>query len=84
MITKTKQQERADHEADKILTKKVFPSYLFKEGEKWTHIDKFGNVCYEDIKTTSEQMQEELEPILKKWKKATLNEKPLLSLSVMN
>ena len=34
--------------------------------------------------TTSEQMQDELEPILKKWKKATLNEKPLLSLSVMN
>ena len=66
MITKTKQQERADHEADKILTKKVFPSYLFKEGEKWTHIDKLGNVWYEDIKTTSEQMQDELEPILKK------------------
>ena len=37
-----------------------------------------------EITTTSEQMQDELEPILKKWKKATLNEKPLLSLSVMN
>ena len=36
------------------------------------------------ITTTSEQMQDELEPILKKWKKATLNEKPLLSLSVMS
>jgi len=66
MTTKIKQQEKADHEADKILTKKVFPSYLFKEGEKLTHVDKFGNIWYEDIITTSEQMQEELEPIFKK------------------
>ena len=36
-----------------------------------------------EITTTSEQMQDELEPILKKWKKATLNEKPLPFLSVM-
>ena len=47
-------------------TKKVFPSYLFRKGEKWTHVDKLGNVWYEDIKTTSEQMQDELEPIFKK------------------
>ena len=66
MTTKTKQQERADHEADKILTNKVFPSYLFRKGEKWAHVDKLGNIWYEDIKTTSEQMQEELEPIFKK------------------
>ena len=59
-------QEKADHEADKILTKKVFPSYLFRKGEKLTHVDKFGNIWYEDIKTTSEQMQDELEPIFKK------------------
>ena len=37
----------------------------------------------EDIRTTSEQMQDELEPIFKKWKKATLKEKPLPYLSVM-
>ena len=60
-------QEIADHEADKILTKKVFPSYLFRKGEKWTHVDKLGNIWYEDIKTTySEQMQDVLEPIFKK------------------
>ena len=47
-------------------TKKVFPSYLFRKGEKLTHVDKFGNIWYEDIITTSEQMQEELEPIFKK------------------
>ena len=33
------------------VTNEVFPSYLFREGEKWTHIDKFGNIWYEDIKT---------------------------------
>ena len=66
MTTKIKQQEKADHEADKILTKKVYPSYLFRKGEKWTHVDKLGNIWHEDIKTTSEQMQEELEPIFKK------------------
>ena len=49
------------------VTNEVFPSYLFREGEKWTHVDKFGNIWYEDIKTTySEQMQDELEPIFKK------------------
>ena len=36
-----------------------------------------------EITTTSEQMQDELEPILKKWKTATLKEEPLLSLSFM-
>ena len=62
-----KKQEVADKEADKILTTQVFPSYLFKEGVKWTHVDKVGNIWYEDIKTTySEQMQDELEPIFKK------------------
>ena len=66
-IKMNKKQEVADKEADKILTTQVFPSYLFKEGEKWTHVDKLGNIWYEDIKTTySEQMQDELEPILKK------------------
>ena len=49
-----------------IKTKKVFPSYLFRKGEKWTHVDELGNVWHEDIKTTSEQMQDELEPIFKK------------------
>ena len=33
------------------VTNEVFPSYLFREGEKWTHVDKFGNIWYEDIKT---------------------------------
>ena len=62
-----KKQELADQEADHLLTNEVFRSYLFKEGEKWTHVDKFGNIWYEDIKTTySEQMQYELEPIFKK------------------
>ena len=23
--------------------------YLFKPGEKWTHVDKFGNIWYEEI-----------------------------------
>ena len=66
-IKMNKKQERADKKADKILTTQVFPSYLFRKGEKWTHVDKFGNIWYEDIKTTySEQMQDELEPIFKK------------------
>ena len=29
--------------------KKTFPKYLFKPGEKWTHVDQFGNVWYEEI-----------------------------------
>ena len=61
-----KKQEMADKEADKILTTQVFPSYLFRKGEKLTHVDKNGNIWYEDIKTTSEQLQDELEPIFKK------------------
>ena len=61
-----KKQEIADKEADKILTTQVFPSYLFRKGEKLTHVDKKGNIWYEDIKTTSEQLQDELEPIFKK------------------
>ena len=66
-IKMNKKQERADKKADKILTTQVFPSYLFRKGEKWAHVDKAGNVWYEDIKTTySEQMQDELEPIFKK------------------
>ena len=66
-IKMNKKQEKADQEADHILTNEVFPSYLFRKGEKWTHVDKFGNIWYEDIKTTySEQMQDELEPIFKK------------------
>ena len=66
-IKMNKKQEKADQEADHLLTNEVFPNYLFKEGEKWTHVDKFGNMWYEDIKTTySEQMQDELEPIFKK------------------
>ena len=65
-IKMNKKQEKADQEADHILTNEVFPSYLFRKGEKWTHVDKLGNIWYEDIKTTSEQMQDELEPILKK------------------
>jgi hypothetical protein len=28
---------------------KVFPKYLFKPGEKWVHVDKFGNVWSEEI-----------------------------------
>ena len=46
-----KKQEKADQEADHLLTNEVFPSYLFRKGEKWAHVDKFGNVWYEDIKT---------------------------------
>jgi len=66
-IKMNKKQEKADQEADHLLTNEVFPSYLFRKGEKWAHVDKFGNVWYEDIKTTySEQMQDELEPIFKK------------------
>ena len=65
-IKMNKKQEKADQEADHLLTNEVFPSYLFRKGEKWTHVDKLGNIWYEDIKTTSEQMQEELEPIFKK------------------
>ena len=67
-IKMNKKQEKADQEADHILTNEVFPSYLFRKGEKWTHVDKFGNIWYEDIKTYeaikttySEQMQDELE-----------------------
>jgi len=29
--------------------KKAFPKYLFKPGEKWTHVDEFGNIWYEEI-----------------------------------
>ena len=66
-IKMNKKQEKADQEADHLLTNEVFPSYLFRKGEKWTHVDKAGNIWYEDIKTTySEQMQDELEPIFKK------------------
>jgi hypothetical protein len=32
-------------------TKGSFSKYLFKPGEKWTHIDEFGNIWYEDINT---------------------------------
>ena len=46
-----KKQEKADQEADHILSNEVFPSYLFRKGEKWTHVDKFGNMWFEDIKT---------------------------------
>ena len=45
------EQEIADQEADKVLTTEVFPKYLFRKGEKWTHVDKFGNMWFEDIKT---------------------------------
>ena len=31
--------------------KKTYPKYLFKPGEKWVHVDKFGNMWEEDIKT---------------------------------
>jgi|TARA_B110000196_G_C20545536_1_gene386428 hypothetical protein len=30
--------------------KEAYPKYLFKPGEKWTHVDKFGNIWYEEIK----------------------------------
>jgi len=64
-LYKQVEQEKADQEADNLLTNEVFPNYLFKAGEQWTHVDKLGNIWYEDIKTTySEQMQDELEPII--------------------
>ena len=33
------------------VTNEVFPKYLFRKGERWTHVDKFGNIWYEEIKT---------------------------------
>ena len=46
---------------------KFFLVIYFGKEKKWAHVDKAGNVWYEDIKTTySEQMQDELEPIFKK------------------
>jgi len=32
----------------------TYPKYLFRPGEKWVHVDKFGNVWYEEIKLKNE------------------------------
>ena len=42
---------RPPKKQESSVTNEVFPKYLFRKGERWTHVDKFGNIWYEEIKT---------------------------------
>jgi hypothetical protein len=46
-----KKSDKKEKKRESSVTNQVFPKYLFREGERWTHVDKFGNLWYEDIKT---------------------------------
>ena len=46
-----KKSDKKEKKRESSVTNEVFPSYLFREGERWTHVDKDGNIWYEDIKT---------------------------------
>ena len=43
--------DKKEKKLESSVTNKVFPKYLFRKGEKWVHVDKFGNMWEEDIKT---------------------------------
>ena len=43
---------KSDKPTPKKETKtKVYPKYLFRPGERWVHVDKFGYMWEEEIKT---------------------------------
>ena len=46
-----KKSDKKEKKRESSVTNQVFPKYLFREGERWTHVDKEGNLWYEDIKT---------------------------------
>ena len=46
-----KKSDKKEKKRESSVTNEVFPKYLFRKGERWTHVDKFGNLWYEDIKT---------------------------------
>ena len=46
-----KKSDKKEKKRESSVTNEVFPEYLFRKGERWTHVDKFGNIWYEDIKT---------------------------------
>ena len=43
--------DKKEKKRESSVTNEVFPRYLFRKGERWTHVDKEGNLWYEDIKT---------------------------------
>tara|TARA_B100000809_G_C14839077_1_gene424008 strand:- start:396 stop:542 length:147 start_codon:yes stop_codon:yes gene_type:complete len=46
-----KKSDKKEKKRESSVTNQVFPKYLFREGERWNHVDKEGNLWYEDIKT---------------------------------
>ena len=50
-ISMKKKSDKKEKKRESSVTNQVFPKYLFRKGERWTHVDKFGNIWYEDIKT---------------------------------
>ena len=46
-----KKSDKKEKKRESSVTNEVFPKYLFRKGERWTHVDKEGNLWYEDIKT---------------------------------
>ena len=46
-----KKSDKKEKKQESSVTNEVFPKYLFRKGERWTHVDKLGNLWYEDIKT---------------------------------
>ena len=46
-----KKSDKKEKKRESSVTNEAFPKYLFRKGERWTHVDKFGNIWYEEIKT---------------------------------